>query len=631
MKGYEKRINDRLHFVFVFFFAAATLMLLVTVLVSIFINRMEKKVVESVQNHLIAAAQAASTFLTVQELELFHTARDMEKPEWEFIRSRLRQFAIEHRVLYVSYWRYMDGQTQYIIDNDEDEESMVTPELFTNIYEDEVTAESVSAIMAGGPWISDLGTYSGSWYELITGIAPVFNADGSVYGGAEVDLSDEIILAQQHNIRVMRIMLVFSIILSLLSGFFGMRVYHKKAIQSESANRAKSTFLSTMSNEIRTPVNAILGVAQIELQKGDLPSEYTETFERIYQSGNSLLEIINDALDLSKIEAGKMELNPIEYDIPNLIHDSMQLNIVRIGSKPIELLLDIEGRHPSKLIGDEIRIKQIVNNLLSNAIVYTDKGHIKLTVRHLTEASAVTLCLTVEDTGQGFMPEDLEKLFSVNHVSGGTGLGLNITKRLVELMGGTIKTESTYGKGSIFTVTVKQKAAECEPIGENLAQQLRGFTFTGTKQRARQKIVREPMPYGKVLVVDDMEVNLYVAQGLMSKYNMQIDTANSGFAAIEKVESGNTYDVIFMDHIMPLMDGAETTQKLRTLGYNGVIMALTASALLEEEKMFKQYGFDDFIPKPVDLKLLNVALNKYFRDRHPEEAKKYKILAKEGL
>jgi signal transduction histidine kinase/DNA-binding response OmpR family regulator/ElaB/YqjD/DUF883 family membrane-anchored ribosome-binding protein len=410
--------------------------------------------------------------------------------------------------------------------------------------------------------------------------------------------------------------------------------------EAEEANRSKSSFLATMSHEIRTPMNAIIGIAQIQLQKEKLSKEYAASLEKIYNSGNTLLGIINDILDMSKIETGKLEINPAEYDVPSLINDAVQVNIVRIGSKPIEFTLDIDKDLPSRLYGDEIRLKQILNNLLSNAIKYTEKGRVKLSVNHFPQGGApptggdIMLRFVVEDTGQGMKSEDRQRLFSeylrfnaeANRTTEGTGLGLNITKKLVEMMGGTIEAESEYGRGSTFKVTIKQKAVKCAAIGTELALRLRSFTFTGGWQADKLHITYDPMPYGSVLVVDDVEINLYVAEGMLAPYKLKVELANSGFAAIEKIQAAH-YDIIFMDHMMPKMDGIETTEKLRKMGYKGVIVALTANALVGNDELFARHGFDGFIPKPIDARQLNAVLNKFIRGKYPEEARKYQSQA----
>jgi CheY-like chemotaxis protein len=336
---------------------------------------------------------------------------------------------------------------------------------------------------------------------------------------------------------------------------------------------------------------------------------------------------------MSKIETGKLELNPSEYDTPSLINDAVQLNVVRIGQKPIKFELEVDENLPSRIYGDELRLKQILNNLLSNAIKYTFEGRVKLSVKHsCIDGDNVFLHFIIEDTGQGMKPEDQARLFSeylrfnsgTNRTTEGTGLGLNITKKLVLLMGGNIEAESEYGKGSKFTVSVKQKAIGDAIIGKDVAEHLRTFTFSDKKTDNDLCIIREEMPYGNVLVVDDVDTNLYVAQGLMAPYKLKAEMVESGFAAIDKVKAGNVYDIIFMDHMMPNMDGVETTEKIRGLGYTAPIVALTANALVGNDEIFAQKGFDGFISKPIDIRQLNMILNKFIRDRHREEAKKYK-------
>jgi signal transduction histidine kinase/CheY-like chemotaxis protein len=397
---------------------------------------------------------------------------------------------------------------------------------------------------------------------------------------------------------------------------------------AEVANKSKSNFLATMSHEIRTPMNAIIGISQIQMQKGDLPADYREALENIHNAGDNLLGIINDILDMSKVETGKLELTLAEYDVPSLINDAAQVNAVRIGSKPIELILDISHELPQKLYGDELRLKQILNNMLSNAIKYTEKGHVILSVSHATENDDVSLFFIIEDTGQGMTLEDRDRLFSeytrfnveANRSTEGTGLGLSITKKLVEMMDGTIWAETEYGKGSVFIITVKQKSVGSDAIGAELSEQLSDFTFKGHKQIAALQLVYEPMPYGSVLIVDDVETNLYVAKGLMNPYKMKIETAGSGFAALNFVNSGVEYDIIFMDHMMPKMDGIETTKKLRESGYTNPIIALTANAVVGQAEIFLQNGFDDFISKPIDIYQLDNLLLKYIRDKAPPEA-----------
>jgi signal transduction histidine kinase/DNA-binding response OmpR family regulator len=400
---------------------------------------------------------------------------------------------------------------------------------------------------------------------------------------------------------------------------------------AERSNRSKNKFLSRVSHEIRTPMNAILGITEIQLENETLSPDTKEAFAEIYNSGYLLLGIINDILDLSKIEAGKLELSPSVYDVPSLINDTVHLNIMRYDSKQIEFSLYVDEAIPSKLYGDELRIKQILNNLLSNAFKYTDDGEISLSVaaEYASQgAGRVTLAFIVSDTGQGMTGEQLDKLFDeytrfnteANRTTQGTGLGMNITRHLVNLMGGEISVESEPGKGSVFTVRLPQVVVGASALGREAAENLRQFRVDRAGQMKKgPRIVREYMPYGRILIVDDVQTNLYVAKGLMSPYGLSIETALSGFEAVEKIKNGATFDIIFMDHYMPKMDGIEATKIIRGLGYTRPIVALTANALAGQAEMFMENGFDGFISKPIDIRQLNVSLNKLVRDMYPPE------------
>ena len=395
--------------------------------------------------------------------------------------------------------------------------------------------------------------------------------------------------------------------------------------ETQAASRAKSDFLATMSHEIRTPMNAILGITEIQLLNESMDQSIRDAFDKIYASSDLLLGIINDILDHSKIEAGKLPLVIAKYESASLVSDTAQLNMMRIGSKLIEFDLCVDENMPAVLLGDELRIKQILNNLLSNAFKYTAKGTVQLSVS--VEATGgddeVMLVISVSDTGQGMTEEQLSKLFEeyarfnmdANRTTEGVGLGMSITQKLIHLMNGKIFVKSEPGKGSVFTVHLPQVKVGAEVLGRELSENLHKFRTTSRAQMRRVQFSREPMPYGSVLIVDDVETNIYVAKGLLSPYELNIDTADSGFSAIEKIKNGKEYDIVLMDHMMPGMDGIEAVKILRGMGYKHSIVALTANAVAGQAEIFLNNGFDDYISKPIDIRQLNVVLNKLIRDK----------------
>ncbi|MCL1889122.1 MAG: transporter substrate-binding domain-containing protein [Desulfovibrionaceae bacterium] len=411
------------------------------------------------------------------------------------------------------------------------------------------------------------------------------------------------------------------------------REIEQRTEEALSASRAKSDFLASMSHEMRTPMNAILGIAEIQLQDGSLSLPIREALDKIYNSGDLLLSIINDILDLSKIEAGKLELAPAEYQVASLINDIVTLNMMRISSRPIEFELSVDENAPTALYGDELRIKQILSNLLSNAFKYTNEGSVKLSVYTEPPVSGeaggagAMLVFVVSDTGQGMTEEEIGKLFDeyarfnmeANRSTEGTGLGMSITRNLIRMMNGEILVKSELNKGSVFTVRLPQGFAGSGVLGRELAESLEKFQLTGTRQIKRVQVLFEPMPYGRVLVVDDVESNLYVAKGLLAPYGLNVETVVSGFGAIGKIKNGNVYDIVFMDHMMPKMDGIEATKIIRGLGYAHPVVALTANAVVGQSEIFLANGFDGFISKPIDIRQLNSILKQFVRDKQPAE------------
>jgi len=380
-------------------------------------------------------------------------------------------------------------------------------------------------------------------------------------------------------------------------------------------------------------MNAVLGAAEIQLQKEGNSEDTDEAFGVIYTSGNLLLNIINDILDLSKIEAGKLELLRAKYDIASLVFDSMQLNLLRYESNPIEFTLKIDKDTPYEVFGDELRIKQILNNVLSNAFKYTETGGIELSVSsEIIDAKPgeledkggnFILILTVSDTGRGMTSDQVDVLFDeytrfavdTGRTTAGTGLGMHITKRLIDMMNGEIIVKSEPGVGSVFTIRLPQRYLGATVCGPDLADRLRSNRFQRMLKLRKAQVVNEYMPYGSVLIVDDVEANLYVAKGMMLPYGLKIETVSSGFDAVNRIESGSVYDIIFMDHMMPGMDGIEATRIIREKEYKEPIVALTANALAGQAEIFMANGFDGFIAKPIDIRELNIMLNRMIRDK----------------
>ena len=360
------------------------------------------------------------------------------------------------------------------------------------------------------------------------------------------------------------------------------------------ASRAKSEFLSSMSHELRTPLNAIVGLSEdVESFKEEVPLDVREDSADIINASNTLLELIGGILDLSKIESGKLEIVESDYDPKEEIESLIKIQRTKVAEKPLQFNTNIDPNIPDVLFGDRLRIKQILNNLISNAIKYTEKGHIDFSAAW--DKASGSLVIKVADTGRGIKPEDMDKLFAkferlqVEKVSSvqGTGLGLSITKDLIELMGGTITVDSEYGKGSTFNVIIPQKLGSREALEK-------------AKQELENSVPKDLNYSGmNILIVDDNPLNIKVLRKAIKPYNFVVDEGSNGQEAINKIKSGNKYDIIMMDILMPIMGGAEAIANLKQInGFNTPVVALTADAMTGAKEKYMGMGFNDYLAKP---------------------------------
>ena len=383
------------------------------------------------------------------------------------------------------------------------------------------------------------------------------------------------------------------------------------------ATKAKSDFLANMSHEIRTPINAIMGMNQMVLRESNQES-VKEYARDISSASDNLLRIINDILDFSKIESGKFEIINDNYDLGEIIYDVTTLVNMKAEGKGLKFMVSVDENLPYKLWGDDKRVREIITNILNNAVKYTEQGFVHMTIGGRIQDRTILLNIQIEDSGQGIKEEDLDKIFNgfsqvnvkKNKNIEGTGLGLAITKHLVELMDGSIKVESEYGKGSVFTVLLPQQIVSEEKMGNYMSHR---HVSSDTEGRA-EDLVQADFKSAKILVVDDTAINLKVIRKFLEKSGAEVTCVESGAEMLDLVRK-NCYDIILLDHMMPNMDGIETLKAFKELEGNlcreAPVIALTANAIVGAKEMYLEAGFDGYLSKPIKMETLNSMLERY--------------------
>jgi signal transduction histidine kinase/CheY-like chemotaxis protein len=715
------------NFMFFSYGLAFIVVCIVTGYANSYITASMHTMVDNIRNRLMVSSRLAAQLVTAEELDQYQTVDDMKKPSYQELRRKLRDFAAEMDVLYTYYERPIgDNKVQYIIDNDFNLETRVG--LDTEPYKYSVNEIWMLEVLKDGQTAcSEYRQYMDGWEGIMFANSPIFDKDGNFVAIAGVDIDDTPIVRAFRMIYFLTISQIAIVIIVFVFGLIGIFNSNKEAVKANAANVAKSNFLSQMSHEIRTPLNAIMGMGELALYSDAMPKIH-EFLKGIKQAGQNLLLLIDDILDFSKIETGSLEIVPAPYYMGSLLDDIINIIQIRIGEKPVLFTVDVDPNLPARLMGDEMRVRQILFNLLTNAVKFTNQGKIELKISAGTrtdEKADLPIVINVTDTGIGIKEEDMGSLFKsfvrldmvINKSITGSGLGLSITRSVCHVMGGSVTASSVYGKGSVFTATIPQGCVDIDRLAvvdnpkvkvvllydhhpeylHSLTETIHnlgviavvadsaddflgrlsagGFSYAfisePTLEKARaiiksnsiqtvlvllqeigkvvaaenvmvlsmpayavpvanvlngKGIVQQETkvagtnfiaPSARVLVVDDIQPNLVVAEGLLSSYKSRIDLCSGGVRALELVKLQH-YDLVFMDHMMPEMDGIETVKRIRQWEKEEQrgeadrirIVALTANTVSGMKEMFLNEGFNDFLAKPIEtLRLKEIMRN----------------------